>query len=53
MSFSGPLRRDGRTRSWSHEALVSLPARTSSPGIELFRRALFALALVALVVSLV
>ena len=28
MSFSGPLRRDGRTRSWSHEALVSLPART-------------------------
>ncbi len=53
MSFSGPLRRDGRTRSWSHEALVSLPARSSSPGIELFRRTLFALALVALVVSLV
>ena len=39
MSLSGAVRRDGRTRSWSHEALVSLPARTSSPGIELFRRA--------------
>ena len=47
------LRRRERARPWTHDALVSLPARTSSPAVELGRRALLALALVALVVGLV
>ena len=38
MSSTSPLRNDQRNRSWSHEALVSLPARTASPQVELLRR---------------
>lgn len=40
-------------RSWTHDALVSLPARTTSPLVELARRALLALLLVAFIVVLV
>ena len=42
----------GRT-SWTSQALVSLPARSSTPARELGKRALVALGLVALIVSLV
>jgi len=48
----GRRRADGR-RSWTNETLVSLPARTSSPAVELLRRGLLALALVAIIVLLV
>ncbi len=48
-----PGRRQGGGRSWTHEALISLPARSASPGAELFRRALLAVLLVGLVVALV
>ncbi len=40
-------------RPWTHDALVSLPARTASPLVELARRGLLALALVAFIVILV
>jgi voltage-gated potassium channel len=40
-------------RSWSYDALVSLPARTRSPVLELARRAVAAVLLVALIVLLV
>ena len=53
MSSTSPLRNDQRNRSWSHEALVSLPARTASPQVELLRRGLLALLLVAVVVAVV
>lgn len=44
----------GRNRgSWTHQALVSLPARSSTPGRELARRGLMALALLFLIVALV
>lgn len=46
-----PTRR-GR-RPWTHDALVSLPARTSAPQVELLRRALYALGLLAFIVVLV
>ena len=52
MTGGGRRRADGR-RSWTNETLVSLPARTSSPAVELLRRALLALALVAIIVLLV
>ena len=36
MSLTEPARRrDGSSRSWTHDALVSLPARTASPAVEL------------------
>ena len=53
MSSTSPLRNDQRNRSWSHEALVSLPARTASPQVELLRRGLLALLLVMVVVAVV
>ncbi len=49
----GRRRADSRAHSWTNETLVSLPARTSSPAVELLRRALLALALVAIIVILV
>ncbi|MFP5282068.1 MAG: potassium channel family protein, partial [Actinomycetes bacterium] len=52
MSPSAARTRRGQ-RSWGTQALVSLPARTVSPGIELGRRALLALLLLAAVVSIV
>jgi len=42
-----------RTRPWSHEALVSLPATYASPIKELARRALMALGLLVVIVLLV
>jgi voltage-gated potassium channel len=43
-----------RTRgSWSHQTLVSLPARSSTPARELARRGLLALALLVFIVALV
>ena len=53
MSSASPSRTDQRNRSWSHEALVSLPARTASPQVELLRRGLLALLLLGIVVALV
>lgn len=44
-------RRGGRP--WTHDALVSLPARTASPIVELARRAAMALGLLAVIVILV
>ena len=53
-TLTGERRRaDGRVGSWTNETLVSLPARTSSPAVELLRRALLALGLVAIIVILV
>jgi voltage-gated potassium channel len=49
--FGGPQARGGRP--WTHDALVSLPARTSSPLVELARRGLLALLLLAVIVVLV
>ena len=44
----------GRSRqSWSHQTLVSLPARSSTPAGELSRRGLLALALLVFIVALV
>lgn len=46
----------GRRRGggpWTHDALVSLPARTASPGVELARRSGLALILLLIVVGLV
>ena len=53
MSFGTPLRQDGRSRTWTHDALVSLPARTRSPAVELLRRGLLAMLFLAIVVGLV
>ena len=53
MSFGTSLRRDGRNRTWTHDALVSLPARTRSPAVELLRRGLLAMLFLAIVVALV
>ncbi|CAA9326040.1 MAG: Potassium channel protein [uncultured Friedmanniella sp.] len=47
------FRRGRGERPWTHDALVSLPARTTSPLIELARRGLLALLLVAFIVLLV
>ncbi|MET1007831.1 MAG: potassium channel family protein [Propionibacteriaceae bacterium] len=46
-------RRDRRNASWGNQAMVSLPARTSSPQRELARRGLLALLLLAITVGLV
>ena len=51
--LSGPVRRDGRNRTWTHDVLVSLPLRTASPTVELLRRSLLALSFVAVIVALV
>ena len=51
-SGSSGVRRAQR-RPWTHEALVSLPARTTSPVAQLGYRSLLALVLVALIVILV
>jgi voltage-gated potassium channel len=53
MSLTEPASREGSSRSWTNEALVSLPARSSSPAVELLRRGLLALLLLLLVVLLV
>jgi voltage-gated potassium channel len=53
MSTASPSRSDGRNRGWSHDALVSLPARTASPQVELLRRGLLALSLLVIIVGLV
>src|SRR3954467_14913375 len=54
MSLTEPARRrNGSSRSWRDEALVSLPARGSSPAVQLLRRALLALLLLSIVVLLV
>jgi voltage-gated potassium channel len=45
-------RRDGSSRSWPHEALVSLPARTA-PALALLFRGLLALLLLLIVILLV
>jgi voltage-gated potassium channel len=47
------LRRRRRQAAWTSQALVALPARTSSPGRELGRRALIALGLLTIIVMLV
>jgi voltage-gated potassium channel len=47
------VRRRGSARPWTHDALVSLPARTTSPLVELARRGALALLLVAFIVLLV
>jgi voltage-gated potassium channel len=54
--MSGPFaigRRDHHNASWTNQALVRLPARSSSPPRELLRRGLLALALLAVTVGLV
>lgn len=53
MSLGGPVRRDSRNRTWTHDALVSLPLRTASPTVELVRRSLLALLFVVVIVALV
>ena len=53
MSLTEPAGRDGSSRTWTNEALVSLPARSSSPAVQLLRRGLLALLLLSLVVLLV
>jgi voltage-gated potassium channel len=54
MSLTEPARRrNGSSRSWRDEALVSLPARGSSPAVQLLRRGLLALLLLSIVVLLV
>jgi len=53
MSLSGPLRRDSRNRSWTHDVLVSLPLRTRKPTVELARRAVLAVMLVTIMVAVV
>ncbi|MDF2748466.1 MAG: hypothetical protein K0S98_2753 [Propionibacteriaceae bacterium] len=53
MSTASPSRPDGRNRGWSHDALVSLPARTASPQVELLRRGLLAVGLLVIIVALV
>jgi voltage-gated potassium channel len=46
-------RRDGSSRSWTRDALVSLPERAASPAVELLRRGLLALMLLLIVVLIV
>jgi voltage-gated potassium channel len=46
-------RRDGSSRSETPDALVSLPARTASPSVELMRRGLMALLLLLIMVLIV
>jgi voltage-gated potassium channel len=54
MSLTEPARRwDGSSRSWTDEALVSLPARGSSPALQLVKRGLLALLLMLIVVLIV
>jgi voltage-gated potassium channel len=54
MSLSEPARRrDGSSRSATPDALVSLPARTASPAVELLRRGLMALMLLLIMVLIV
>ena len=54
MSLTEPARRRDRSRrTWTDEALVSLPARSSSPALQLVRRGLLAVLLLAIVVLLV
>jgi voltage-gated potassium channel len=53
VSFGTPLRRESRGRSWAYDVLVSLPARRSSPAVELLRRGLLAILLLAIVVAVV
>jgi voltage-gated potassium channel len=54
VSLTEPARRRDRSRrTWTDEALVSLPARSSSPALELVRRGLLAVLLLAIVVLLV
>ena len=54
MSLTEPVRRrDGSNRSWTHDALVNLPARTTSPAVELLRRGMIALLLLLIVVLIV
>ena len=53
MSHSGPLGRDSRRRTWTHDALVSLPLRTASPAVELLRRTMLAVLFLVIVVALV
>lgn len=50
-SGGGPRARS--RQSWSHQTLVSLPARSSTPARELSRRGLLALGLLAAIVALV
>lgn len=47
------LRRHRTSSAWTTQALVSLPARSSSPGRELGRRGLIALGLLGIIVALV
>jgi voltage-gated potassium channel len=52
--FRAPGSPRSRSRqSWSHQTLVSLPARSSTPARELARRGLLALALLVFIVALV
>src|SRR4051794_17151243 len=53
MSLTEATRRDGSSRSWTNEALVSLPAHSSSPAMELLRRGLLAVLLLLAVVLIV
>ncbi|HJY44857.1 MAG TPA: potassium channel family protein [Propionibacteriaceae bacterium] len=54
MSLTEPVRRrDGSSRSHTHDALVSLPARTASPTVELLRRGLLALLLLLILILIV
>ncbi len=53
MSFGTPVRPESRARSWSHDALVSLPAGRASPAVELLQRGLLAVLFLAVVVVLV
>jgi voltage-gated potassium channel len=53
MSLTEPTRRrDGSSRSWPHEAIVSLPARTA-PALALVLRGMLALLLLLIVILLV
>lgn len=53
MSLTEPTRRDGSSRSWTNEALVSLPAHSSTPAMELLRRGMLAVLLLLAVVLIV
>jgi voltage-gated potassium channel len=53
MSLNEATRRDGSSRAWTNEALVSLPAHSSSPAMELLRRGLLAVLLLLAVVLIV
>jgi voltage-gated potassium channel len=53
MTSTALVRRDSRSRTWTHDVLVSLPLRTASPTAELARRALLAVLFLAIIVVLV